>query len=229
MKFLQCDGAGWWPLAGLVPTHRVSMEPPCYTWYLRRASTNLGWHQFLSSSIGDEFNACFDNKVPFLYNSMLSIVMFFVKLHGTYITIFTLLIVTHIHIAFCSRNLTWRDMQHLVVRTSSNAKLNSDDFVVNAVGRKVSHRFGYGLLDAFALVDLARRWRTVPPQHVCIQAPEAQGRCVAMCGNDISLITGISFYLSVNFSFNVKCSALSKESYDQNTVQQSCNGYPVLT
>ena len=26
LKLLQCDGAGWWPLAGLVPAHRVSME-----------------------------------------------------------------------------------------------------------------------------------------------------------------------------------------------------------
>ena len=27
LKFLQCDGAGWWPLAGLVPAHRVAMAP----------------------------------------------------------------------------------------------------------------------------------------------------------------------------------------------------------
>lgn len=75
-----------------------------------------------------------------------------------------------------SRNLTWRDMQHLVVRTSSNAKLQSDDFVVNAVGRKVSHKFGYGLLDALALVNLARKWKTVPPQHICREIPEEQQR-----------------------------------------------------
>ena len=54
LKFLQCDGASWWPLAGLVPAHRVAMEPPCCAWYLHRALTNLGWHQFPSSSIGDE-------------------------------------------------------------------------------------------------------------------------------------------------------------------------------
>lgn len=70
-----------------------------------------------------------------------------------------------------SRDLTWRDMQHLVVRTSSNAKLKSDDFVVNAVGRKVSHKFGYGLLDALALVNLARKWKTVPAQHICREIP----------------------------------------------------------
>mgnify|MGYP007058662600 CR=1 FL=1 len=26
LKFLQCDGVGWWPLAGLVPAHRVAMK-----------------------------------------------------------------------------------------------------------------------------------------------------------------------------------------------------------
>ena len=55
LKFLQCDGAGWWLLAELVPAHRVAMKPPCCSWYLHRAPTNLGWHQFPSSSIGDEF------------------------------------------------------------------------------------------------------------------------------------------------------------------------------
>ena len=73
-----------------------------------------------------------------------------------------------------SRNLTWRDMQHLVVRTSSTVHLQSDDFIVNAVGRKVSHKFGYGLLDALALVNLARKWKTVPLQHICRETPEAQ-------------------------------------------------------
>lgn len=81
-----------------------------------------------------------------------------------------------------NRNLTWRDMQHLVVRTSSNVKLKSDDFVVNAVGRKVSHKFGYGLLDAFALVNLARKWKTVPPQHICDEMPEPQKRPIPGTG-----------------------------------------------
>ena len=26
LKFLQCDSTGWWPLAGLAPTQRVTME-----------------------------------------------------------------------------------------------------------------------------------------------------------------------------------------------------------
>lgn len=31
----------------------------------------------------------------------------------------------------------------------------------------VSHSFGYGLMDATAMVRLARRWKTIPAQHIC--------------------------------------------------------------
>lgn len=36
----------------------------------------------------------------------------------------------------------------------------------------VSHSFGYGLMDATAMVRLAKKWRTVPEQHKCeVSAP----------------------------------------------------------
>lgn len=36
----------------------------------------------------------------------------------------------------------------------------------------VSHSFGYGLMDAAAMVQLARNWPTVPQQHKCeVSAP----------------------------------------------------------
>ena len=55
LKFLQCDGVGWWPPAGLVPTHMVATEPPCCVLYIHRAPNNLWWHPFSSSSISNEF------------------------------------------------------------------------------------------------------------------------------------------------------------------------------
>ena len=65
--------------------------------------------------------------------------------------------------------LTWRDVQHIVVMTArrANLKLRGSDWAVNGVGRQVSHSFGYGLMDAGAMVKLARNWTNVPPQHVC--------------------------------------------------------------
>lgn len=72
-----------------------------------------------------------------------------------------------------NRNLTWRDMQHIVVRTAKPANLKADDWQVNGVGRNVSHSFGYGLMDAAAMVRLARVWTTVAPQQFCeIRAPD---------------------------------------------------------
>ncbi|XP_013169800.1 PREDICTED: furin-like protease 1, isoform 1-CRR isoform X2 [Papilio xuthus] len=75
-----------------------------------------------------------------------------------------------------NRDLTWRDMQHIVVRTARPERLSLDgNWRVNGVGRNVSHSFGYGLLDAAGMVRLARSWRTVPPQRRCeLAAPRPQ-------------------------------------------------------
>uniref|UniRef100_A0A672QB93 Furin-like n=1 Tax=Sinocyclocheilus grahami TaxID=75366 RepID=A0A672QB93_SINGR len=67
-----------------------------------------------------------------------------------------------------NKNLTWRDMQHLVVRTSNPAHLTTNDWKTNGVGRRVSHSYGYGLLDAGAIVALAKNWMNVGPQRKCV-------------------------------------------------------------
>ncbi|XP_014467641.1 PREDICTED: furin-like protease 2 isoform X2 [Dinoponera quadriceps] len=65
-------------------------------------------------------------------------------------------------------SLTWRDMQYLVVLTSRSEPLNNESgWILNGVKRKVSHKFGYGLMDAGAMVTLAEQWTNVPPQHIC--------------------------------------------------------------
>ncbi|XP_008591576.1 PREDICTED: proprotein convertase subtilisin/kexin type 4 [Galeopterus variegatus] len=63
--------------------------------------------------------------------------------------------------------LTWRDMQHLVVRASKPAQLQAEDWSTNGVGRQVSHHYGYGLLDAGLMVDMARTWLPTRPQKKC--------------------------------------------------------------
>uniref|UniRef100_A0AAY4CEV3 P/Homo B domain-containing protein n=1 Tax=Denticeps clupeoides TaxID=299321 RepID=A0AAY4CEV3_9TELE len=67
-----------------------------------------------------------------------------------------------------NKNLSWRDMQHLVVRTSRPAHLITDDWKTNGVGRRVSHSYGYGLLDAGAMVAMAQNWTSVGPQQKCV-------------------------------------------------------------
>jgi len=64
-------------------------------------------------------------------------------------------------------NLTWRDLQHIVIATARPNGLLATDWRTNGVGRNVSHSFGYGLMDAGGMVRLARTWRNVPEQHTC--------------------------------------------------------------
>uniref|UniRef100_A0A8C7R8E4 Furin (paired basic amino acid cleaving enzyme) a n=1 Tax=Oncorhynchus mykiss TaxID=8022 RepID=A0A8C7R8E4_ONCMY len=73
-----------------------------------------------------------------------------------------------------NKNLTWRDMQHLVVRTSHPAHLLTNDWNTNGVGRKVSHSYGYGLLDASAIVALAENWTNAGPQKKCVLSMVAE-------------------------------------------------------
>ncbi|XP_075923026.1 proprotein convertase subtilisin/kexin type 6-like isoform X3 [Petromyzon marinus] len=63
--------------------------------------------------------------------------------------------------------LTWRDVQHLVVRTSRPAHLVAPDWTTNGAGRRVSHLYGFGLMNAEAMVVAAASWRRVPEQRTC--------------------------------------------------------------
>ena len=67
--------------------------------------------------------------------------------------------------------LTWRDIQHIIVQTSRPENLSSSDWQLNGANRRVSHSFGYGMMDALAMVEAAKSWVTVPQQRKCILEP----------------------------------------------------------
>ncbi|XP_064411557.1 proprotein convertase subtilisin/kexin type 5b [Latimeria chalumnae] len=74
--------------------------------------------------------------------------------------------------------LTWRDVQHIIVRTSRAGHLIALDWKTNAAGYKVSHLYGFGLMDAEAMVKEAERWKTVPRQHICVENTDRQTRII---------------------------------------------------
>lgn len=81
-------------------------------------------------------------------------------------------------IPLISPSLTWRDIQHLTVLTSKRNSLfdakNRFSWTMNGVGLEFNHLFGFGVLDAGAMVTLAKKWRTVPPRYHC-EAGEVNG------------------------------------------------------
>ncbi|NWH71782.1 PCSK4 convertase, partial [Piaya cayana] len=85
--------------------------------------------------------------------------------------------------------LTWRDLQHLVVRSSKPSHLQAEDWAANGAGRKVSHHYGYGLLDAALLVEMAKGWTGTRPQQICsVKALDAPRNI----GSKLTVFTNVS-------------------------------------
>ncbi|KAI8883750.1 hypothetical protein K501DRAFT_183727 [Backusella circina FSU 941] len=57
--------------------------------------------------------------------------------------------------------LTWRDLQHLCVQTAVPIKTSDHDWAKLPSGRIYNHKFGYGKLDTWALVEAAKTFELV--------------------------------------------------------------------
>jgi kexin len=78
-------------------------------------------------------------------------------------------------------DLSWRDLQYLCVQTA--VPVNTDEeWATTYIGKKFSHMYGYGKLDAYALVEAAKTFKSVKPQawfkspwqHVKHEIPQGQ-------------------------------------------------------
>ncbi|KAF4799897.1 proprotein convertase subtilisin/kexin type 4 isoform X1 [Turdus rufiventris] len=106
--------------------------------------------------------------------------------------------------------LTWRDLQHLIIRASKPAHLQAEDWAENGVGRRVSHYYGYGLLDAGLLVQEATTWAGTRPQEKCsvqvIQVPRDIGSRLTIvtdasaCSKSIRSLEHVQVQLSLSYS-----------------------------
>jgi kexin len=63
-------------------------------------------------------------------------------------------------------DLGWRDMQWLTLLSAHPFfdGQDSTEWQTTAAGRKYSHQFGYGRVDAYAIVELAKTWKNVKKQ-----------------------------------------------------------------
>lgn len=61
-------------------------------------------------------------------------------------------------------NLTWRDVQHILVQSAEQNDPAETGWVTNGAGRHFNHYYGYGRIDAGAAVALAQSWTNVAPE-----------------------------------------------------------------
>jgi len=67
-----------------------------------------------------------------------------------------------------SGDLTWRDVQHLLVRNCEvGPLLKNSGWSANAAGFDFNPQFGFGLLNAYKLVKEAISWNTIPEKSIC--------------------------------------------------------------
>ncbi|KAG0164189.1 pheromone processing endoprotease [Apophysomyces sp. BC1034] len=65
--------------------------------------------------------------------------------------------------------LTWRDMQYLCVQTAVPINVQDNDWEALPSGRMFNHKYGYGKLDAYAIVEAAKTFELVNNQtHIAV-------------------------------------------------------------
>jgi subtilisin-like proprotein convertase family protein len=60
-----------------------------------------------------------------------------------------------------NENLTWRDLQHVLVNSARMNDPNDSSWEINSAGHDVSHKYGFGAIDAGAAIALAENWTNV--------------------------------------------------------------------
>lgn len=61
-------------------------------------------------------------------------------------------------------DLSWRDVQYLCIEAAVPIHLDDSDWQDTFIGKKFSHTFGYGKMDAWRFVEAAKTFESVKPQ-----------------------------------------------------------------
>ncbi|MBI5929931.1 MAG: S8 family serine peptidase [Chloroflexi bacterium] len=60
-------------------------------------------------------------------------------------------------------NLTWRDVQHILINTAERNDPSNSSWLINGANRYYSHYYGFGRVDAAAAVVASANWTNMPP------------------------------------------------------------------
>ncbi len=62
-------------------------------------------------------------------------------------------------------NLTWRDVQYILLESAAQNDPTDPDWTTNGAGHLINHNYGFGRVDAGAAVTLAANWENVGPER----------------------------------------------------------------
>jgi kexin len=61
-------------------------------------------------------------------------------------------------------DLSWRDIQYICIVSARMINAEDPDWETTATGRRYSYKYGYGAVDAYAFVNVAKDWKAVKNQ-----------------------------------------------------------------
>lgn len=116
-----------------------------------------------------------------------------------------------IHIIHCALvpllfyrpELTWRDVQYICIESAQHINPEDPDWEPTASGRSYSYKYGYGALDAWTFVELAKTWKLVKKQ-AWVEVPQVEipGSAITregiMTGGDFIGTGGVHSSVTVN-------------------------------
>ncbi|TPX68172.1 hypothetical protein SpCBS45565_g03242 [Spizellomyces sp. 'palustris'] len=83
-------------------------------------------------------------------------------------------------------DLTWRDIQHLTVQTAVPIDLDDSDWTQTAGGFLYNHKYGFGKLDGYALVEAAKNFTNVRPQTQLVTGVQTLYKEVPQDGDKVA-------------------------------------------
>ena len=95
--------------------------------------------------------------------------------------------------------LTWRDVQHILVRTAVKNDPTNADWSVNGAGRNTNHNYGFGRLNTAAAVTLAQSWT-----NIAIETSVTSGVRAVNTAIPDNNATGISRTVTINDSLKLE-------------------------
>tara|TARA_B100002049_G_scaffold179806_1_gene136790 strand:- start:401 stop:1009 length:609 start_codon:yes stop_codon:yes gene_type:complete len=98
-----------------------------------------------------------------------------------------------------NQNLTWRDVQHILVQTSRKVDSDHSGWFQTKAGYWYNHAYGYGLVDATEAVNMAKSWQTVDSEIV-VNMGEITVNDYIFDDRD----SGVSSTIIVNQSINIE-------------------------
>ncbi|KAJ1512736.1 Proprotein convertase subtilisin/kexin type 7 [Coelomomyces lativittatus] len=81
------------------------------------------------------------------------------------------------------QDLSYRDVQHLIVRSTLINDRGDEDWVPNRAGRLVNHKYGFGLMNTNLLLTKAESWELVPTPLLAFQTSKDTERYTIPIGS----------------------------------------------